>query len=580
MIDHPQSGRVRRATTALTVVFLFPWHSFAQLQITEILYDTRSSEPGWEWFEVHNASSTAVDLDGYIVDDRSTAAGRTSPNIVAMVGEVAVNTVVPPGQTAVLYNGGALDFDESRFRAAWGLGSHVPLVGVNGWQSLNNNGDAFGLWDSLEAYEMDLDDVDGDPDLEVSTFDSAVAWLDYGIEGFPSSGEGNSLQWTGNGDLLDGENWHVSEAETSRTSIATTLEGLAINDTRDIGNPGIVVGSTDGWDALAITEIMYNPASDEPGWEWVELYNGSDTLIDFASTPHFLDDLAGEDLSEPNVNIGSLGPGETAILIPSATSADDMQTAWGEHNFISVTAWPSLNNGGDLVGIWSDVEEYAFDGELAGDRLADGTVFSTSYLDGDEDWPNTSQGTSISILDLTDDANDGANWTISFDGDGDSFFASAVIASQSDHDGGDVGTPGSFGDSVTSGLDLDGNGSVNADDAALLCDVVGDGSVADFLSVHGALVGDFDFNRAVEFADFLKLSASFGQTENVHYGSGDADCQNGVDFADFLTLSSNFGLVSGEAAAVPEPSSYGNGIMLMVIVWIWLRRPRRILKVG
>ena len=532
MLDFPQ---LRKTVAVLAIVLWFPWSSFAQLQITEFLYDTRSSEPAWEWFEVHNASQAEIDLDGYIFDDRSTSTGRTSPNIVAMVGDVAVNTVIPPGQTAVLYNGGALDFEESRFRTAWGLGSHVPLVGVNGWQSLNNDvdGDAFGLWDSLEAYELDLDNVDGDADVEVSSFDSAVAWLDYGAEGFPRSGAGNSLQWSGNGDLHEGENWRASDADTARTSIATTLEGLAINDTRDIGNPGIVVGFPDGFDALAITEIMYNPASDEPGWEWVELYNGSDASIDFASTPYFLDDRSGDDLSEPNVNTGSLGPGQTAILIPSATSADDMQTAWGENNYIPVTAWPSLNNGGDLVGIWSDAEEYAFDGELAGDRLADGAVFSIAYLVGDEDWPNTGQGTSISILDLADDVNAGANWAVSFDGDDHSFFANAVIASQSDHDGGDVGTPGLFGEAAPSGLDLDGNGTVNADDAALLCNVVGDGSVADFLSVHGAFVGDFDFNQAVEFADFLKLSANFGQTENVHYGSGDADCQNGVNFADF-----------------------------------------------
>ncbi len=59
-----------------------------------------------------------------------------------------------------------------------------------------------------------------------------------------------------------------------------------------------------------------------------------------------------------------------------------------------------------------------------------------------------------------------------------------------------------------------------------------------------------------EFADFLKLSANFGQAVDS-YASGDIDCNGTVNFADFLTFSGNFGKSSGGgvAAAVPEPSS-------------------------
>ena len=149
----------------------------AQLQITEVLYDTNTSpESNWEWFEVFNAGAADVDLDGYFFDDRSTSPGRTIENISSVVGELTVNTIIPAQTAAVVYNGQGLDFDETRFRSAWNLGSSVPLIGVNGWQSLNNGSDAFGLWDSLESYESDLANTDDDDDLEVATFNACLLY--------------------------------------------------------------------------------------------------------------------------------------------------------------------------------------------------------------------------------------------------------------------------------------------------------------------------------------------------------------------------------------------------------------------
>lgn len=102
------------------------------------------------------------------------------------------------------------------------------------------------------------------------------------------------------------------------------------------------------------------------------------------------------------------------------------------------------------------------------------------------------------------------------------------------------------------GLDLNGDGVVNADDAPLVCDA--DDPIA-LLSTNLGLLGDFDLNGTVEFADFTLLAESFG-LENVHYGNGDADCSGDVTFADFLVLAENFGrTASAVATAVPEPSA-------------------------
>lgn len=57
----------------------------------------------------------------------------------------------------------------------------------------------------------------------------------------------------------------------------------------------------------------------------------------------------------------------------------------------------------------------------------------------------------------------------------------------------------------------------------------------------GGVQGDLDGDGAVGFADFLILSANFGQTSDVDPIFGDIDGDGTVGFTDFLILSANFG---------------------------------------
>lgn len=84
--------------------------------------------------------------------------------------------------------------------------------------------------------------------------------------------------------------------------------------------------------------------------------------------------------------------------------------------------------------------------------------------------------------------------------------------------------------------------------------------------------GDIDGNGVVEFADFLTISANFGN-EVADHTLGDIDCNGVVEFADFLTLSANFGNTAGGAAAVPEPAS---GLLFFIgfLGMLKLRRSR------
>ena len=99
-------------------------------------------------------------------------------------------------------------------------------------------------------------------------------------------------------------------------------------------------------------------------------------------------------------------------------------------------------------------------------------------------------------------------------------------------------------------LDANGDGMLTIADADLLC---GTDALDDLLMEIGSLPGDADGDGTVQFADFLTLSARFG--EEGTYTQGDFDCNGTLGFSDFLILSANFGQSGGTAAAVPEPAA-------------------------
>lgn len=98
-------------------------------------------------------------------------------------------------------------------------------------------------------------------------------------------------------------------------------------------------------------------------------------------------------------------------------------------------------------------------------------------------------------------------------------------------------------------------------DVRLYTDALSPTQVAELAGVEIAACnpdtgGDIDGNGKVEFADFLVLSANFGQAATSAEGhtEGDLDCNGTVEFADFLVMSASFGQ-DVAAASVPEPSS-------------------------
>ena len=169
----------------------------ADIQITEWMYN--GNGPTGEFVEFTNLGSSAVDFSGWSFDDDSRLTGTVSLSPIGMLA---------PGESAVLTEGA-----DAVFRAAWGLGAGVKLVGSN----TTNLG---------RADEINLFDASG----------TLVDRLSYGDAVF--AGTVRAQNFSGNpgsaADLLPfavTPGWVLASVGDGFGSHASTLG--------DVGNPGL-----------------------------------------------------------------------------------------------------------------------------------------------------------------------------------------------------------------------------------------------------------------------------------------------------------------------------------------------------
>lgn len=192
--------------------------SYAQdLRITEIMYNPSNSDSAWEWIEVYNAGTELVDLTGYVIDDNSGAP----------YGEANIPSgSILSGQSAILYNASSLS--ESDFMQVWGT---VNLIPVTRWSSLNNGGDAIGIWKSFETYS-------GDNSSQKNVIEQVLYEADGEI--WPEDDGSASIYLTNlAADNNHGANWALStEGNLTPLFKAYTSVIFEEHDGQDVGSPG------------------------------------------------------------------------------------------------------------------------------------------------------------------------------------------------------------------------------------------------------------------------------------------------------------------------------------------------------
>lgn len=440
----------------------------AQIAITEIMVNPNGDDGPWEWVEILNTSAEPVDLNGWIFQDDD-GAPLAAPNMSNIQSTGGNTTIVPGHGVAVLYPGDALAFMPERFRAAWGAG--ITLIAVNTFgNGLANDGDALGLWKSFTDYTADALPGTMSPRR---TFGHAVASIDYNVEnGYPEVVSARSLAWNGAGTPLTAGNWVLSAngALGAHVSVQTTRPGAAINDIADRGTPGAAppgVAAT----GLLISEIMYDPASSEPAWEWVEVVNNTGSAIDFGATPHVFDDVGEGPMSTANIRSGTIAQGATAVLFNATATGGNtlanMKAAWGGSvNFIPVSPWTELTNTGDTIAIWSSLAAYQDETESSTSPRRT-TTHAAAVVTYDDSaalgWPANNDSSSIFRANLSSNPALPASWTRSTNAN--SSAPQPVLGEVVDHLGNDTGSPG-FVPGVITSLpgDFDGNGKVDTAD--------------------------------------------------------------------------------------------------------------------
>lgn len=203
-------------------------------------------------------------------------------------------------------------------------------------------------------------------------------------------------------------------------------------------------GAPNGSPELVISEIMYNPASTDDNWEWIEVYNAG--TVDADISGYVLDDNNGTAHTQANIASGIIAAGTSAILYNvDDIAASDFMAAWGAVNLIPVTNWGamSLNNSGDTVGLWESFASYSGDNELQANVL-DNVVF-----DDVAPWPVDNGASSIYLTDLAASNDNGSNWALSINGITTPLFISYTSNAAGGNSGSDIGSPG---DSMEEGI--------------------------------------------------------------------------------------------------------------------------------
>lgn len=364
------------------------------LLITEIMASPLTGQV--EWVELYNRTPNAIDLSGYKIGDEEEPGGPEA------MRQFPPGAVIQPAQVIVLA------MDANLFQTTYGFppdyeivntGSPVPdlfdyFPWANGPFSLAGTGDELLL---LDFFDTPVD---------------SVAWGDSGWPDFTPPAvnpeQGSTLErfpaYVDTDTALD---W---QEQTNPAPGEVTLSPPLPTPTQS-PTPGFTPTPFGG--GLLISEVIYDPTGDEPGAEWIELYNATGQPLALGSFKIGDEEATGESEGMYQFPPGTLAPG-TVIVI--ANRASDFQLTYGFSpnyeltdtdpdvpNMIKYTAWAggsmSLTNTGDEVLL---LDHY--------DTVVDALSWGSSTFAFDPSAPLVAQGTSLERRPPYADTNTATDW--------------------------------------------------------------------------------------------------------------------------------------------------------------------------
>lgn len=281
--------------------------------LTEVLYDAVSTDDGFEWVELYNASSVPVDLS-----------------------------------TMSLGSGGG-DYTTSQVQLAGTIQPGTTFV-VGGPNSGTENGNP--SFDQVENFSPDFQNsgTDGDGvalfNVRASQVGPATVPVDAVVYG-PNNNNG-LLDETGTANAPE-----VGDAGSGQSIERIDEAGawqIRANPDPNAWSPG--TPPPPPAEGLLLSEVIYDVDGGDDGFEWIELYNSGSETIDLAS---FSIAYGGTSYGNPFQLSGTVAPGETFVVGgPTSSSVNanpsfdqvenfssDLQNSGSEGDGIALFAVPA-----------------------------------------------------------------------------------------------------------------------------------------------------------------------------------------------------------------------------------------------
>ncbi len=202
---------------ALAAILFLPSMAYADVIITEIMYDLEGSDGGREWIEIHNTGSSAVDLTDWWFYEGGNHGFQNESPVVLSAGAYAIIADTPAKFLSDNLGVSALIIDSSAF-------------------SLRNTGDTIAI---RNTEKVDVDTVSYVPIDEANGTGASLQLVSGSwIAATPTPGAVNSSSGSGGGGTGTSNDDSGNTTQTTQTGGGLDRDGFASPDIKRISVDG------------------------------------------------------------------------------------------------------------------------------------------------------------------------------------------------------------------------------------------------------------------------------------------------------------------------------------------------------